>query len=355
MPPKKELSAEHQALLKQIYFDPKLGLASAEALYQRAKAQGVTRSDVKTFFSKLEGSQLHERKQKPVHDPIVTLAPNELWESDLIDYSTARYANFNYQNKYIFITKRTWGYPLVNKKPEMLLPLFKALVEKEGAPTVLMTDDGGEYKGVFSNYLKEKEIAHVINKHAPHAERVIQTIKHKLSRYFSANHTLKWKAVLPDILENYNTSKHSTIGKAPDTFDPKSEHASVVRGEMLSKAEVKNEATKKLRLPALNIGDQVRIASRSNPFEKGYAQQWSKDIYSVSYKEGSLYKVDNRKHVFKRYQLKKAGDDMIEYERPKAERAEPTIYDKAVPALQERQATGGRNKITSRRVLEGFQ
>jgi hypothetical protein len=311
-------------------------------------------------MSKLELTQLHGRKQKPVYESMITLGENQLWEADLIDYSNAKYTNFNNKYKYILViidnfTKKTWAFPLLNKKPDEVLPLFEKVIAQQGTnPITIMTDDGGEFKEDFGRFMAKEKIQHVINEHAPHAERVIRTLKNKLSRYFTANKTRRWKTVLPDILENYNSSFNKAIGSAPKDFNDQSELAPVVRGQLLRRALVKKESIQKLRLPPLNVGDQVRIASRSNPFEKGYAQQWSQELYTITSKDGAFYKVENRRHTFRRHQLKLAGE-IIEYERPKAQRAEPTIYEKAVPAIEERSVNRGRNKLTSRRVLEGFQ
>ena len=45
-----------------------------------------------------------------------------------------------------------------------------------------------------------------------YAERVIQTMKSRMYRYFTKNRTKRYKDVLNDLVESYNKTLHSSLG-----------------------------------------------------------------------------------------------------------------------------------------------
>ena len=74
--------------------------------------------------------------------------------------------------------------------------------------------------------------------------------------------------VLDDIVNKYNNTVHRTIKIKPIdvTFD--------------SYAEYNEDSNEKD--PEFKIGDRVRIAKYKNIFCKGYAQNWSEEVFVVS-------------------------------------------------------------------------
>ena len=73
--------------------------------------------------------------------------------------------------------------------------------------------------------------------------------------------------VLDDIVDKYNNTYHKTIGMNP--IDIKSD----------SFAEYNEESNEKD--PNLRVGDHVRISKYKNIFAKGYAPNWSEEIFVV--------------------------------------------------------------------------
>ena len=43
---------ETDAILQKVYYDPKIGLVSADRLYKKLKSQGITREEVDEFLKK---------------------------------------------------------------------------------------------------------------------------------------------------------------------------------------------------------------------------------------------------------------------------------------------------------------
>lgn len=80
----------------------------------------------------------------------------------------------------------------------------------------LRSDRGGEFKNrQLLNYLKNEGVRIFFanqNSKASIAERVIRTIRGRLYRYFQKERTHRYIDVLPDVVENYNSTPHRSLG-----------------------------------------------------------------------------------------------------------------------------------------------
>ena len=73
-------------------------------------------------------------------------------------------------------------------------------------------------------------------------DRFSRTIRNLIERYMQASNTNKWANVLDSLIDNYNTSVHSSLGKTParalaDPFDQTSIYQEVRRERKTGKAE----------------------------------------------------------------------------------------------------------------------
>ena len=100
------------------------------------------------------------------------------------------------------------------------------------------------------------------------AERFIRTLKNKIFKHMTAISKNVYFDVLDDIVNKYNNTVHKTIKMKP--IDVTSD----------SFAEYNEDSNKKN--PKLKVGDHVRISMYKNIFVKGYAQNWSEEIFIVS-------------------------------------------------------------------------
>ena len=99
------------------------------------------------------------------------------------------------------------------------------------------------------------------------AERFIRTLRNKIYKHMTAVSKNVYLDVLDDIVDKYNNTYHKTIGMNP--IDIKSD----------SFAEYNEEFNEKD--PNLRVGDHVRISKYKNIFAKGYAPNWSEEIFVV--------------------------------------------------------------------------
>ena len=100
------------------------------------------------------------------------------------------------------------------------------------------------------------------------AERFIRTIKNKILKHMTAIHKNIYFDVLDDIVNKYNNTAHRTIKMK--SIDDTS----------YSYAECNGDFNKKD--PKIKVGDQVRISRYKNILAKGYAQNWSEQVFVVS-------------------------------------------------------------------------
>ena len=98
------------------------------------------------------------------------------------------------------------------------------------------------------------------------AERFIRTLKNKLYKHMTATGKNVYYDVLDDVVNKYNNTKHSTIKMKP--IDVKNYKRVYI--------DEHNEKDSKFK-----VGDRVRISRYKNIFAKGYAPNWSSEIFIV--------------------------------------------------------------------------
>ena len=99
------------------------------------------------------------------------------------------------------------------------------------------------------------------------AERFIRTLKNKIFKHMTAISKNVYFDVLDDIVNKYNNTVHRTIKMKP--IDVTSD----------SYAEYNEDSNKKD--PKFKVGDHVRISKYKNIFAKGYAPNWSEEVFVV--------------------------------------------------------------------------
>ena len=99
------------------------------------------------------------------------------------------------------------------------------------------------------------------------AERFIRTLKNKIFKHMTAISKNVYFDVLDDIVNKYNNTIHRTIKMKPNNVTDD------------SFVEYNEESNKKD--PKFKVGDHVRISKYKNIFAKGYAPNWSEEIFVI--------------------------------------------------------------------------
>ena len=84
-------------------------------------------------------------------------------------------------------------------------------------------------------------------------ERFNRTFKNKMYKYFTANNTFNYADLLPDLINEYNNHKHSTIKMTPT-------EASMKYNENAIQNDVYSIHDKTIYKSKFMVGDRVRIS-----------------------------------------------------------------------------------------------
>ena len=73
-------------IIKKTFYDPQIGLQSADKLYYKLKSKDITKKQITEFLKKQEVQQMH-KQVKPIkhYFPIYAEHKNEIWNCDLLD------------------------------------------------------------------------------------------------------------------------------------------------------------------------------------------------------------------------------------------------------------------------------
>jgi ribosomal protein L21E len=112
------------------------------------------------------------------------------------------------------------------------------------------------------------------------AERANRTLKERLYRYFSAQHTYRWVSVLQRLVSAINRSPCSSLdGIRP--VDVNFENASRLRAWLRKKLEKEQRQHPSLRRARFRVGDRVRIEKYKHVFVKGYHPNFTNEVFEV--------------------------------------------------------------------------
>jgi hypothetical protein len=203
------------------------------------------------------------------------------WQADLVEMIP--YAKMNKNFRYILVvinafSKFVWAEPVKKKNATDVSNAMKKILEQTEPPKNLQTDMGKEfYNSQFKELMKKFNINHYStfsNLKASIVERVNRTLKNIMWKRFSNQGNYKWINILPEIVEKYNNTKHSTTGYKPSEVGKKNE----IKILKQSYTNIKTIDPKKHKF---KIGDSVRISKHREAFTKGYTPNWSNEIFKI--------------------------------------------------------------------------
>ena len=172
-------------------------------------------------------------------------------------------------SKYAFVVL------LKDKKGTTIVNAFQSILNNsKRKPNKIWVDQGSQfYNTQFKKWSKDNDIemysTHNEGKSVV-AKRFIRTLKNKNYKHMTAISNNVYFDVLNDIVDKYNNTYHKTIKMKP--IDLKSD----------SFTEYNEESNEKD--PKFKVGDHVRISKYKNIFAKGYAPNWSEEIFVVEKK-----------------------------------------------------------------------
>lgn len=227
--------------------------------------------------------QLHKKPQKkdkgqPIRGPLGSI------QMDLMFYSYPKQnQGYNTILTAIGINNRIgYAIPMKGKSAtesaRAINELIKQSTEKGHPFYFVESDNGKEFVNkLVQSVLAKYDINHITAQEGDHnamgkIERFNRTLKAMIGKYMTTNNTTKWIDVLPQIVENYNSSYHKAIKTEPDKVDNNKEQ------EIMDESLV--DAIDRLSEIDLEIGDKVRVPNKKGHFQKE-GQNFSNGIYTV--------------------------------------------------------------------------
>lgn len=200
---------------------------------------------------------------------------NDLFQADLVEMIP--YSKENKGYKYILciidcFTKFAWSVAL-KSKIGLDVAVAAEKIFSHRRPNLLHVDRGTEfYNKNFETMLKKYNIKMYSTYSTMKAcivERFNRTLKQNMFKQFTARGKHDWIAILPDLMKEYNNSKHRTIGMSPVQADANPQQVQIKRRQIV---QTKNK---------FKVGDKVRISVYKGVFTKSYLPSWSTEIFTV--------------------------------------------------------------------------
>ncbi len=293
-----------QKLLQKLYYNPKQGLFNATKLYQKVRELGIKLQEVRDFIKRQKTGQLYKGPTKTLYYPIT--APPGSFQADLIFYPKTKKINNGYDTALtlIEITSRM-GYliPMKGKKTAQVIEAMESFLKLPGIEIKnLTTDKGSEFiSGTWKRLMQDHNIQHILADEGDHrkmglVERFNKTAKSLISKYQTMYQTKKWIDAIPDLIENYNNTVHSTIGYAPTKVG--------IREMALIRFDAAQKTARLDRMKNLNVGDKVRILQRKPQFGKEGAK-WSDEVFTITEDNTKSFKLEGQHRKYKHYELQK--------------------------------------------------
>lgn len=279
-------------LLRSIYYDPvnPAAYSSADRLYRAVKKRdtSVTIKNVKDFLSGEIPYTLHRRiVRRYIRNPVVSSFKGEHCQADLIDIQ--KHSRMNDGFRFILtvidvFTKFAFAIPIKDKSSKSVSVAFASLF-KRYHPQNIQTDEGKEFinkevQSIFKTNrchwfpAKNEQIKCAV------VERFQRTLMTRVQKYITAGNP-KFIDKLDDFISAYNNSFHRSIKMTPIEACSASTQQVFLNlyGFDDERALLRNVKKK----PILRIDDSVRIGEQKNRFKKGYAQNFTDQVYTVSH------------------------------------------------------------------------
>lgn len=233
-------------------------------------------------------TRFYQYRRSKYHNPVYVYHKREQFQADTVVFSDPLMMKATKNVKYLLVvidvfTKYAWVFPLKDIKGEKIAECFQGLF-KDNKPEKLTTDAGKEFVNQrVQNVLQTHNVKHFISKgraKASVAERfnlTIQRLIYQLCRYHNTN---EWTSdtILGKAMRIYLKRKHRTIKMSPIDGE-KPNNQPILYQTYITKYRKADENSKQ---PKFKIGDTVRISSIRKPFDRGYHQNFTTEVWRIS-------------------------------------------------------------------------
>ena len=272
----------------------------------------------KELAKELLKPKLHRFPRRKIYSPNI----DRIWTMDLM--VVEKYSKQNRNYKYILVvldifSRFAWARPLRTKTGREVCDALRDIFTKSGRkPSRIWSDDGTEFfNSQVQDLLRKNGITLYSSFNEPKAsmaERFIRTLRRKMEMHYIVTQSTVWYNVLQDMIDEYNSDFHRSIGMSPNDAIKPENYAQVFDKQY---SRTKSKMSKK---PLLDVGDKVRISLHKRYFEKGATANWSEEIFEIA------EVMKNYNPVV--YKLKDLADENIEggFYREQLQKTDQEIY-----------------------------
>ena len=272
--------------LRNLYYDPQSAVAfgGVSKLLKEARKKNISPAQVKRWLKKQLSYTLHKGlKRKFKKNRVIVNGMDEQWQADLVDMQS--FARDNKGIKFLLtvidvLSKRAWAVPLKNKTGAEIIKAFEKIFKEGRTPEKLQTDAGSEFMNrQFQTFLKKWNVYHFVTYNQTKAqivERFNRTLKNKMWRYFDYANTHRYWNVLDDLVDGYNRTYHRSIKMTP--LEVTKFNAQTVWKRLYPELVKRRKSNVKFKF---KVGDLVRITRSKGVFEKGYAENWTEEMFKI--------------------------------------------------------------------------
>ena len=300
------MTPTQEKYLSEIYFDPRhpASFSSPNKIFQFLKKDGrhlISLPDIKKWIQSQESYTTQRQvTHKFARRKIVVPRIGYQWECDTANMAFYRKSN-EYFGYFLVVvdafSRFAYTHPLKTTTGKEMRKVLQSIFDKGKKPNILRTDGGSEFHNKWvKNLLRNQGIKHVITRNEVKcaiAERLIKTLKTKLTRYMTKRQTHRWVDALRDVTESYNRTFHRTLGRAPIDVLPSDENQLWKR--IYEKIPAPRRKPSHKPEYKLNTGDTVRISRLKWAFQREYDERWTRELFLVTdrtTKEGKhIYKI----------------------------------------------------------------
>jgi len=274
-------------LIKQKYQE--FGYPSAYKLFKIMKKENpeIKLNKIIEVIENEKPYQLHKKTKTKVTAHMVAFRENQIWLADLLDMSN--YSRDNQGFKWILLvidvfTRQGFAQPMKSKESANVLSAFKKIVEENGKPEKLITDNGSEFTNrEFQKYLSDSNVFHETNDPQYHPtlgliDRLCRTIKEKIFKYFTDKNETNWVDHLQNIINAYNMSPHEALEDLTPQEASEEKYRTFIQDLNKEKNVISNHYFKE--------GQIVRKKLAKPTFTKGYKQIWGSNVHELKEVQG---------------------------------------------------------------------
>ena len=182
-------------------------------------------------------------------------------------------------------SKLAWALPIKNKTSNEIVRVLKIIFSKQRCKR-LQIDKGKEFlNGKVQELLKENNIELWVSENedvkASIVERFNRTLKTRMWKFFTARNTLRYIDALPQLVNAYNNTIHSSTKMKP--IDVKKKDELMIKKILYPKDISTPSKGYKYKLNTL-----VRISKARRTFKKGYLPNWTEEIFTIKSREKKI-------------------------------------------------------------------